>query len=429
MRHLFFIIIFLSLVSCNQENTSPVGEDFFGGIDTRMYFIDTLTVNLSTFQFDSLQVSNPSRLLIGSYKDPVFGRTTSSTYAQLTNSIYTIDDDAKYDSIALILRYDDYFYNDTIPTQQFNVYKVTETIEPKDDDAYYNTTSFTYNTTPIAIKNFITKPIKNDSLNIEIDDSFGSTLFNKLQENEINNSDEFLQEYKGLLVAPSNSNTTILGFEPEGVLRIYYTIDNEDDDDNNETIDITFNTANTFSNTISNQTDTYFSSIINQETILPSTSTNNSSYIQSGVGIATRLDIPYLRSLNEISGKGTVLNAQLKISLKQDEASKNLITKDELQVVVLDKKGNVISSLALDDENYVTGVITNDNPEFESDVYTFNLIPFVDIKLGETYEEYFLGIYPQDFNNSVDRYVFNDSYTANDLRMKLEITYAVYDEN
>ena len=131
------ILIGALLTSCTKDEDSfPVGEDWIN-LDTQVFYIDTLTVKTSTFKFDSIAVSSTSRLLIGAYTDPVFGLTTSKTYAQITNSTYTLSSSAVYDSVALILNYDTYFYNDTIPVQKINVYELLNDVEPDEDANSY----------------------------------------------------------------------------------------------------------------------------------------------------------------------------------------------------------------------------------------------------------------------------------------------------
>ena len=101
MKYLFwtcFSLLFLQSCSDISDLTYEVGEDFVDS-STRMYFIDSLTVESSTFKFDTLVVSSANRLLIGSYKDEYFGNVKSETYSELINNIFDIDEDAKFDSI------------------------------------------------------------------------------------------------------------------------------------------------------------------------------------------------------------------------------------------------------------------------------------------------------------------------------------------
>ena len=87
MKQFFSVsLIFMSLaffMACEGDDTAvPVGEDWIQ-VDTKVYFIDSMTVNASTFKFDSIAVSNSSRLLVGAYTDDVFGKTKAKSYLQL----------------------------------------------------------------------------------------------------------------------------------------------------------------------------------------------------------------------------------------------------------------------------------------------------------------------------------------------------------
>ncbi|MCB0460640.1 MAG: DUF4270 family protein, partial [Flavobacteriaceae bacterium] len=239
MKHIglnFFLLVIAILFfgSCNErESTIMVGEDWIN-TSTKVLFLDTITARSSTFKFDSLAVTNPERLLIGAYTDPILGLVRSKAYVQFSNSDeefeeydteqYNLLDNAVYDSINLILKYDNYVYNDTIPSQRINVHEVLEDIEPKEDSDFYNTTSFETDLTPLGSLTFNPKPIKTDSISIRIDDDFGKKIFNKILNNEINNQEELLEIFKGVLISPEDSNTVILGFSTDSSLRIYYTL-------------------------------------------------------------------------------------------------------------------------------------------------------------------------------------------------------------
>lgn len=429
MKYFYLLFSLLILSSCNGDDgelSLQIGEDYINS-NTKVFFIETMTVESSTIKFDSLIVSNSNRILVGAYNDPIFGTTQSKSFLQLQNSYFDINDEAVYDSIALILNYDKYFYNDTIPIQQFEVYEVLETIKP-DEGYYFNSTNFNVSNLPIAIKDFIAKPKKDDSLHISVIDTYGSTLFNKIMNNDINNIVDYHDEYKGLqIVANEAVTTSVLGFSKESFLRMYYSIPGEIESDE-LFLDFDVNYGNTFNQITSDKTGTYFESIEDQETVLSSLETDNSSFIQSGTGIVTRINIPHIKSLNDIQGDGVVVDAKLKFSIKQDSDSQNLFTRDSLSLFVIDRKGNVLENL-LALGSPVFGNIVNDDPEFETDLYEVDIKPFIELKQAETFEEYFLAIYSQEFNESVDRYIFNGGQSSEDLKMKLELTYAIYDED
>jgi Domain of unknown function (DUF4270) len=425
---LFLAFFILCLVSCEDDTTSPVGEDFID-VNTKVYFTDSITVKATTFKFDSIVVSDANRLLIGSYTDPVFGISKSKSYVQLSNSVYTLDRNAIYDSIALILKYDNYYYNDTIPTQKFNVYRVTEKIQfDGDSDAFYNTTNFAFNANPLASESFKAYPNKEDSLHILLDDTFGKSIFDDIKNNDINDNEAFLYKYKGLLIEADANNTAILGFTTSSFLRIYYSMKDEIESDELK-FDIPFNTTNSFNNIHSDVQDTYFESLNDQDTYLPSYNTNNSSYIQAGTGIATRIEIPYLEKINDIPGTGTIIDANLKLSIKQNSSTEKLFTKDSLNIYISNKNGEVISDLLDTAGDKVYGRIETINSEYNIITYSIPLKYFLDLKLSSINDDnLFLAIYSQNYNKSLERYILNGEKASDDLKLKLELTYAIYDK-
>ncbi len=429
MKHIYVLILIGILTSCSEDNeTQPleIGNDFIEST-TKVFYIDTLTIKSSTFQFDSLVVSNPNRLLIGSYLDPIFGHTESKSFIQLNNNFdYSIEDNAQYDSIALILKHDNYFYNDTIPSQKLTVHQVLENIEPNEGN-YYNTSNFNFENTFIGVKNFNPKPYKNDFISIKINNTYGNSLFTKILQKDITNNDEFLNEYKGLLVQGENTNTTVLGFSTNSILRIYYTIEGEEYSE--KTLDFTINTANTFNKTSSNKNGTYFSSIVNQKTQIPSTETDNNSFIQAGTGVATRIDIPAIETLYDIPGTGTLINANLKISLKQSSATNNLHVRDSLKVYIINHKAEIVGTLtSTEDGNELLAIKNIEDQEFDTSYYNISMKQFLDIKLNTPNEDFFLALYSKEFNSSVDRYVLNGEENSDKQKIQLEVIYAIYDD-
>lgn len=421
------LVTCLCFTSCSEDSsTYAVGDEWINR-NTKVLFFDTLTVASSSFKFDSISVSATPRLLIGAYRDPEFGLVKSKVFTQLSSTVFTIGSEAVYDSIAIILKYDGYVYNDTLQQQQFRVHIVTEEIKP-DENYYYNTTTFKYFNETIGTRSFIPRPVQQDSLHIKLDDSFGKELFDHLQQKNITNSSEFLQKYRGLLIDADDSNTAILGFSPQSLLRIYYTIPNETDDLEG-TLDMQFNTNNSFHNISSNFSNTLFDALEDQTTYLPSFSTNNQTYIQAGTGIATRIDFPYLESLNNIEGTGTLLEAYLKISLKKPLSESGLKTPDSLQFYIINQRAEILSEVYNYDGSTVLGYITQQDKEFNILTYTVPLKYYIDTKAADyNGGNWYLVMFSQQFNSSLDRYIFFSEESPADYKMKLELTYALYDE-
>ena len=97
----------------------------------------------------------------------------------------------------------------------------------------------------------------------------------------------------------------------------------------------------------------------------------------------------------------------MKISLKQDSNSQNLQTRDSLQLKILNHKFEVIGDLLDYNENTVKGVIEEENSEYNITTYKFSIMPFIDLKfIDNKPENLFLIVSPQDYNSSVDRYIF-----------------------
>ena len=192
--------------------------------------------------------------------------------------------------------------------------------------------------------------------------------------------------------------------------------------------DITFNSSNSFNNISSDTQGTYFESLTDQDVYLPSYLTNNATYIQAGTGIATRIEIPYIEKINDIPGTGTILDANLKISIKQSSSTEILFTNDDLNIYIYNKNGEVLGILTDSAGETVLGLIENESSEYNIITYSIPLKYFLDLKLSTINDDnLFLAIYSQNYNDSLDRYIFNGEKASNDLKVKLELTYAIYD--
>ncbi|WP_425235619.1 DUF4270 family protein [Ulvibacterium sp.] len=442
-KFLCFLMLLFGIIACSVDAsdipTLEVGQDFTTS-NVRVLVLDTFSVKLSTIKFDSINTSESERLLVGKYNDEYLGTIECNSYFELTAATtenatapYTLPDDATLDSVALILGYDRYFYNDTTLVSHINVHLLTEEVEP-DDDAFFNTSELEYDSLPLISRRYRPEPFDEDSLHISLPFEFGNNLFRLIQQNDINDNEDLRDNFKGFALVPEkNDNTSVIGFSKESertYLRFFYSVPEEFEDEE-RFLDFAINpfpeAPNAFNKIWNFSTDSLLNALSNQEDELPTSRNNDLSYIQSGTGYATKVDFPSIRSIYEIEGTGTVLSALLRLKPLRASHDERTYLRDSLNVNVLDQN-NVITRVIRTGEGIVIGKITGANEEFSDVVYEVPVGVFVDQKLGESIiTEDALVLFTKDFNQTVDRIIVQGENNS-DFEARLEITYAIYDE-
>lgn len=426
-RSFIYLIFILTAVACSEEDReSSVGDEWINS-STRVLFFDTLTVKSSTLKLDSIVVSGSQRILIGQYDDPVFGKIKSRSYFQFIPSRYSIDSEAQYDSIAFILRYDRYTSGDTLFSQKYLISEVTEDLEPH-DELYYNTSHYG---SAIDIKTehvFSPRPRSNDSTHISLDTQFGKRLFEKIQKKEITDANEFLNEYPGLLLEPEDPGTAILGFSRQSFIRLYYT-NNGELVNAEETLDLMIIPENTFHNISAGLNTDFLPSLPPQDQSLPSIETGNQSFIQGGSGIATKIEIPHLKSLDDLEGTGSIVEAELKFTLNVSKEKTIRPVRDSLPLFIINQRNEIIGEVIGYHSQQTTARIEKEEYEFSLVQYSVSIKKFIDDKLYEyDGDNWSLLIYAPQITSSVDAYELFAEDAPEEHKMKVEITYAIYDE-
>ena len=162
------LIFFTVIASCSSDEivNQEIGNDFLDN-NVVIKAIDTLTINTGTFKLDSLNTTNPNRLLLGHIKDEKSGLLiTSQPYFQLSNTdvldndtALAAIDNAVFDSIGFVMNYDTYYRGDTLQPQTYNVHFITENVTPKDGyDAFFSSSTLQIDPTSIGEVTFTPKP-------------------------------------------------------------------------------------------------------------------------------------------------------------------------------------------------------------------------------------------------------------------------------
>lgn len=386
---LFFAVTILSCGTDTDAGEFVVGSDYLA-LNNKVVLIDTVTVDMSTINFDSLVTSSQNRILVGSYDDAVFGKVKSDSYFQLTSETYTLNSGGSdtettnyvFDSIAMILKYDNYYYGDTTTVQTFDIHRLTQKVKPNtEDDSFYNNSVLSYSEESIGTISYRPRPIEKDSVTIKMDDAFGTALFQKLKKREITDFDSFSEYLKGLVLVSSASNSSsVIGFDAAtSKVRLYYSKYQADTEEVPYIIDFTISSAAKQFNSISlDKTGTLLQELPISTSRLSSLLTNRQGFIQSGTGVACRIDFPNIKQLRYISDKGAIVDAELLLKPVNNSYSEKYPLADSLKIYVADNLNRISGSLENSAGTSVYGILNKKSDEFNENVaYTIPIGSFL----------------------------------------------------
>lgn len=329
MRIIGLIAISLLLLAVGCTETTSIGTEILESDRAGVFSVDTFTIKTSTVVEDPLSVYSNEifpNVFIGDFEDPVFGQTTSSLYTQFRinqNALPNYPDDAVFDSLVLMLRYDaNDFYGDTLAQQALEVYEISEKNIPY-DTTYYNGQTFEEEIMLLGSTQFV--PNLQDSIDIKIGedtvtfpphvsirllDDLGTRLLDSAQVNYEDN-DAFLSTFGGLVVKPVGGMTA--GFPSyelfsvaTGMYLFYHTADEPESQLYYE-YDITTlsirvpNMATNFSTAI---TDAIAGGVSAGEDLL---------YLGGAAGTNINIELPYLGNFKD---QVVVNNAELSFTIQ-----------------------------------------------------------------------------------------------------------------
>lgn len=307
----------LTVWSCSSDLNNPGGiippEDLLNSVHT-----DTTTIHAYFERDDTIRSDGWSRVLLGSYNDPVLGPTSSSFYTTLNvaSKQTAFGPGAVVDSVVLRLPADG-AYGDL---SKFNSYQIAEVFEVTEqipivsltdntEEGYNSHNSFAYNPIPLGAEGFAPQffPYKSEGkqFRIRLNNSFGERFLNadSIMPGQVN------LLCKGLFVriSPSVSAGQSAG---QGAI-CYFSIMNSnarvsihfhnDAGPNKELRLITNGTGNAHFSVFNHN----YSPVITSQ-IGDTSYAGTSLYMQSMEGLRVKLKFPYL--LNYVDTQKIILN-------------------------------------------------------------------------------------------------------------------------
>jgi len=292
-----FIIISLLITACKNGDES-LGKDLLPGssvVYSRNYY-EAGTIRSFTYTDEKIRVDHPAFNYVGSFNDPLFGRTEGGFAAQyrlVSNPDY--DATAALDSLVLRLTYK-HLYGDTLTKQTLKAYELKGDL---DYDAKY-LSSFNLkslaNPNPLGSVSFIPK-FKTDSaktdttiqyVRFRLDPALGQRLL-KMDSLQMVSNEEFLKYFKGLYIESDavSRKGALIGLTVAGTgIGLYYHTDKKD------SLFFSYNVTSNSANVASFSHDyqkTNFVAHLNQDIIQ-----DTLNYLQATGGTKVKIDIPSL---------------------------------------------------------------------------------------------------------------------------------------
>ncbi len=344
----------LSLAACSSDEMSlTVG----GGVmndDHKAYYTEDFSIKSETRLSRYVVTNNSGIALCGSYIDDFIGRIYANSVFKVSPNLtptesnpYPIAKTAVFDSLAIVMYPNGYLYGDSTKKVELTLYRLTEDYEPIDtfispihdygveENILTNISTTPYDTlSPLAEIAFI--PEYTDSIITKLPDALGESWFNSivnLEDDFIISSGEnddakFIENIlNGFIIKTKDNNHAILGFDmpttssssgeeettPGISIRLYYHNVGPYEE---KTLDFNIYQPSCHYNQITADFSTgRLAGIERGGAGIPSAQTDGVTFVQSGVGLMTHIEIPTLNELFVFGQDITILDLDLNFSV------------------------------------------------------------------------------------------------------------------
>ncbi|MEP2276122.1 MAG: DUF4270 family protein [Reichenbachiella sp.] len=329
----------ICMMACMQEDPE-IGSDFFGDVSFEIISWDTLSFELYTVALDSLPTNTGSRVLVGQVDHSDLDSIVAQSYFQFSPSEgYFFDgENIEFVDAYLTLNYDGYFYGDTLSAMNLELFELSEEMVVDDDGLLYKDDSFTTKPNAIGEFTFSPRPFSLDSIEIPIDGTFATNLFEFLNKEQVSEED-FIDAFYGLKICSESSNA-ILGFHSTPTIKINY-LDNFYSPPVERTLTIESSDEHIKFNQITSELAAYLFEDM-EEKILNSSDLDHKSYVQSGSGLATRLEFPYLKQLLNTEDAPVIEEVLLELVFENKVPEEVAMLSESLILSKVDRNNNLI---------------------------------------------------------------------------------------
>ena len=297
--------------ACKGGNTIDLGS---GDDELSAELTDSIKVIASTLLLDSLPTSATGLILLGEVNDADFGKMNVSSYLQMKTDFTnpSLPEDARFDSLNLVLKYSGYAYGDTLISQHLMVNRLDERITLRavsggiedeerpvfvSGEALYSTSTFKHEAIAIGEKDFKPRPKGGDSIVVKLNSAWGAEMFRMIvnKDSRIINTEEFQDYFKGFVIR-SAGGKSITGLKADSVkMQLFYSYMGTDGMQKSAKLGYSLNSAAyQFNHIETDRSNTKLSGLSYAQPEIKSELTGQQLFIQGGTGLVTKLQLPGL---------------------------------------------------------------------------------------------------------------------------------------
>lgn len=321
-------------------------------------YTDTLTLRTNVQYLDSIQTNN--FLLVGSVADADVGTLRAESFFKVllpTNNLrFTIEESNTviFDSLVLILDYN-YQYGDTTVAQTIVVNRLTASPDTARNYYSFDRIPFAEEVGRLEYR----LPRNRNAMRIRMSEALARDIISKEGKPELANQANFQEYFKGLRIAAEGpDNAALFGFDLIQSRMTIYFRNNPADTVSRFHNFFFYNPGRDLFNQLVLREGSAFAHLqadfgrgrllngLPARRSIPTPQLGNLGYVHSGMGIATRIEIPHLQSLQK-PGKRILINRALlsfNPSALNYEASgrKNAPPPATLMLGIADRNGRIV---------------------------------------------------------------------------------------
>lgn len=372
-------LVAMGLFAC-QSGTLDVGQAVINPQELLIQSIDTVTVKMSTVLApDSFVTYADTNIMVGRWNDATTGVLTArgfTTVDYVSNDLVS-QSNLRLDSLVLEMGYS-FAYGDTTSAYTLNVHQLSNSLSA--NTVYYNTSSVSYNPTPLMTRTVVPRPRTNNRLiRFRLTDAMASAFFARLIDGSISDATTMVDYWKGFAFTSSSAGNILAGFGVNNFssLRLYYHNTNLE----RTASSIRFPLRSThFTQLLNDRSKTVLNKLQSRADAVSSDQTDRSTTVALGAGLRTRIEFPYIDQFYQPGSFAGVNSALLVLQPIRRTLRDNTTPPNQLALYETNNQNELLSAVpatASGGSQAIVSYFYDANAVDLTDTYTFDLTQYI----------------------------------------------------